>query len=212
MTLKAKRAGKGARTPRRASLPRPGDPYVTKDGEVIQPDSLRDIGVEDPRPLDVKPKDFKAQRRQDMENLVGDAHVMNACAAVLGYTFLGISDREIQLALKIRADQLDKIREHEGYSQLFQAAMDELINVNSNSIQARIAGMTHSALTEVFTLAKGAKKEETKLSANKDILDRAGTRVADQAARDQGKPVGLRVTVVKGDTTVEVSSVNIGNV
>lgn len=212
MALKAKRSSKGARTPRRAPLPRPGDPLVTKDGTVIQPDSLEDIGIDDPRPQDVKPKDFKAQRRQDMGNLAADAHVMNACAAVLGYTLLGISDREIQIALKIRADQLEKIREHEGYAQIYSAAMDELINVNSSSLQARIAGMAHGALTQVFHLAKAAKKEETKLSANKDILDRAGTKVADQAARDQGKPVGLRVTVVKGETVVELSNVNIGNV
>lgn len=171
----------------------------------MKPDSRKDIGLDDELPPDVKPEDFRALRRQDMDDLVAEPKVMNACAVVLAYTVLGISDREIQLTMQIKEDQLTKIRTHEAYTALFSAYFDELLNVNSMSLQSRIAGMAHGALSRVFTIAQDAKKDETKLAANRDILDRAGTRVADQAERNKGKPVGLRIVVTKASTTVETN-------
>jgi hypothetical protein len=206
-TSQAKRVSGKRGSSLREPLARPGDPLVTKDGEVIQADSLIDIGARDPKPHDVQPKDFRAIKRQDMGDLPADAHVMNACAAVFCYTILGISDREIQIALKIREDQLKKIREHEGYALIFSSGMGEMININSASMQARIAAMAPKAIQQIFTLAETGRKEETRLSASKDIADRAGTRVADADARQQGRPVGLRVIVTKkedGEQTTEI--------
>ncbi len=194
------------------SLARPGDPLVTKDGEVIQADSLIDIGARDPKQRDVKPENFRAIQRQDLDDLPADAHVMNACAAVFSYTMLGISDREVQIALKIREDQLKKIRSHEGYALIFAACMRELINLNSASMQARIAAMAPMAISNIFALAQNARKEETKLSANKDIADRAGTKVADMDARQQGKPIGLRVIVTKKEDGEQTTTVEMGDV
>lgn len=202
----------GSRTPRRESLARPGDPLVTKDGEVIQADSLIDIGARDPKVHDVKPKDFRATQRQDMDDLPADAHIMNACAAVFSYTMLGISDREIQIALKIREDQMKRIREHEGYALIYGACMAELININSASMQARIAAMAPMAIGQIFTLAREGKKEETRLTASKDIADRAGTKVADMDARQQGKPIGLRVIVTKKEDGEQTTEVVLGDV
>lgn len=203
--------GKRKSSPREP-LARPGDPLVTKDGEVIQADSLIDIGAKDPKKHDVKPKDFRATRRQDMGDLPADAHVMNACAAVFAYTILGVSDREIQIALKIREDQLKKIREHEGYALILGAGMEEMININSASMQARIAAMAPMAIQQIFTLAESGKKEETRLSASKDIADRAGTKVADMDARQQGKPVGLRVIVTKKEDGEQTTEITLGDV
>lgn len=146
-----------------------------------------------------------------MEDFPADVKVMNACAAVLMYTMLGISDREIALQLKLADSQLVQVREHEVYATMFSACSEELINVNSSSLQARIAGMAHGALTNVHFLSKGAKKEETRLAASNSILDRAGTKFADQADRNKGAPIGLRVVVTKGDeTSIQISNIKMG--
>jgi hypothetical protein len=191
-----------------AGLPRPGDPYVTKDGEVIQPDSRADIGLRDTKPWDVKPADFRALKRQNLKDIPAETSVINACAVALTYTMLGISDREIQLTMKITEDQLERIREHEIYTTVYEAFKDELINVNSASLHARIAGMAHESLTNVIHLANTATKEDTKLRANTDLLDRAGTRIADQAERNKSRPSGLRIIVTKKgeDTAFEVTT------
>lgn len=207
MALKGKRAKRPGRGGTRSGLARPGDPLITKDGEVIEPDDLIDIGGHNPKAYDVKPQDFRAIKRQDMDDLPTTSHEMNACAAVFCYTMLGISDREIQIALKIREDQLKKIRAHEGYALVFSSAMEELININSASMQARIAAMAPMAIGQIFTIAQTGRKEETRLTASRDIADRAGTKVADMDARQQGRPVGLRVIVTKkedGEQTTEI--------
>jgi len=182
---------------------------VKASGEVLSPDPL-DNG-DDPVPLDVEARDFRAFRRQDMRDLPAEVRTMNACAAVLMYTMLGISDREIMLELRLTDDQLLKVREHEVYALMFEACTEELINVNSMSLQSRIAGMAHGALTRVHEISRKAKKDETRLMASNSILDRAGTKFGDQAERSKGSPVGLRIVVTKeNDTTIEVSNVNIG--
>lgn len=188
------------------ALPRPGDPLVTKDGSIVRPDSRADLGMKDTKPWDVKPEDFRAQRRQNVKELQAEPRIVNACAVVLAYTMMGIGDREIESVMSITDDQLERIRQHEMYAALFIACQQELINVNSVSLQARIAGMAHLSLTNVIDLAQTATKEDTKLRANVDILDRAGTRVADQAERSKGQMTGLRVIVKKGDdTTIEIT-------
>ena len=209
---KANAKARGSRRSTRESLARPGDPLVTKDGEIIQADSLIDLGAKDPKAHDVKPQDFRALGRQDMDDLPAEGHVMNACAAVFAYSMLGISDREIQITLKIREDQLRKIREHEGYALIFSSCMGELININSASMQARIAAMAPMAIGQIFTLAKEGRKEETRLTASRDIADRAGTKVADADARQQGKPIGLRVIVTKKEDGEQVTEVTLGDV
>lgn len=206
---KVKRPGRVAKRP---GLARPGDPLVTADGVVVAPDGLTDIGGTDPKLINTKPEHFRALRRQDISDLPADPHVMNACAAVFSYTMLGVGDREIQIALKIREDQLKKIREHEGYASIFSASMEELININSSSMQSRIAAMAPMAITQIFTLASNGRKEETRLSASRDIADRAGTKVADQQLRNQGKPVGLRVIVTKKEDGEQTTEITLGDV
>lgn len=208
--VKRRSNGGGRAKATRPPLPRPGDPLVLPGGEVIQPDSLSDIGLKDPRPLDVKPKDFRSQARRNLEDIAAEPHLINACAAILSYTILGISDREIQLALRITEAQLVKARAHEVYDELFKAFQSELINANSSSLHSRIASYAHGALSQVAVLATSGKKEETRLSASRDILDRAGTKAADQTERQKAKPTGLKITVVDGETSVEVTDINLG--
>lgn len=191
------------------ALSKPGDPLVTADGRVIQPDSLSDLGLTDPQPIDVEPKDFRAMRTRNMEDLAAEPRMVVACSAVLSLTMLGISDREILETLKISGEQLSNIREHAVYVDCFNACYHELINANSASLQARIASYAHSALTNVVKMAATAKREDVRLTANRDILDRAGTKAADQADREKNKTTSLRIAILKGDTTIEVSNIDV---
>lgn len=192
-------------------LPKPGDPMVMADGRILQPQSMADIGLTDPQPMDVEPKDFRALNTRNMEDLAGDQRMVVACAAVLTMTMLGISDREILEVLRIDSERLLSIREHEVYADCFNASYKELINANSSSLQARIAAYAHGALSNVAKIAATAKRDDVRLTANRDILDRAGTKAADNADREKGKTTSLRIAVLKGDTTVEISNLDLGS-
>lgn len=190
-------------------LPNPGDPLVLSDGRVIQPDSLSDLGLTDPIPIDVEPKDFRPIRTRNMEDLAAEPRMVIACSAILTMTMLGISDREILEVLKISDEQLLKARSHDVYVDCFNACYKELINANSASLQARIAGYAHGALTNVVKIAATAKRDDVRLAANRDILDRAGTKAADQSEREKGKTTSLRISIIKGDATIDVSNIDV---
>jgi len=132
-----------------------------------------------------------------------------ACAAILSLTMLGISDREIMSTLNVSDEQLRKAREHDVYVDCFNACYKELINANSMSLQARIAGYAHGALTNVVKIASTARRDDVRLAANRDILDRAGTKASDHADREKGKTTSLRIAILKGDATIEVSNIDV---
>lgn len=184
------------------ALPSPGDPLVLSDGRVIQPDSLSDLGLADPKPLDVLPKDFRATTARNLEEIAADPKTIVASGAVISLTLLGISDREIMETLRFSREQLEKIRDQDVYAEFFNAFYKELINANSASLQARIAGYAHGALTNVAVIAATAKRDDVRLAANRDILDRAGTKVADAAERDKGKTTSLKISILRGDEVV----------
>jgi len=190
-------------------LPRPGDPLVLADGRIIHPESAKQLGVVDPEIIDTEPKDFRPIAARNMEDFPADPKMIVACGAVLSLTMLGISDREIMDTLRFSDEQLNKARDHEVYAEMFNAYYKELINANSTSLQARIAAYAHGALSNVVTLAATAKKDEVRLTANRDILDRAGTKVSDQTEREKGKTTSLRISILKGDTTIEVSNFDV---
>jgi hypothetical protein len=182
---------------------------VLANGKVLQPESLADLGLTDPVAIDVEPKDFRALTTRNMEDLAGDQRMVVACCAVLSMTMLGISDREILEVLRIDKERLLSIREHEVYGDCFNASYKELINANSASLQARIASYAHGALTNVAVIAATAKRDDVRLTANRDILDRAGTKAADQADREKGRTTSLRIAVLKGDTTIEINDLDL---
>jgi hypothetical protein len=65
-------------------------------------------------------------------------------------------------------------------------------------------------LSNVAYIAATAKRDDVRLTANRDILDRAGTKVSDQVERDKTRTTSLRISILKGDTTVEVNNIDVG--
>ena len=191
-------------------LPRAGDPLVLSDGRIIQPESVTKLGHVDPEIIDCEPKDFRPIATRNLEDFAADPKMVVACGAVLSLTMLGISDREIMDTLRFSDEQLNKARDHEVYAEMFNSYYKELINANSASLQARIAAYAHGALSNVAYIAATAKRDDVRLTANRDILDRAGTKVSDQVERDKTRTTSLRISILKGDTTVEVNNIDIG--
>lgn len=204
-----RRSGGASSPPKRPPLPKPGDPLVTASGEIIYPDSLSDHGLADPQPLDVEPKDFRAITTRNMEDFAAEPRMVVACSAILTMTMLGISDREIMDTLKFSDEQLTMARNHEVYVECFNACYRELINANSASLQARIAGYAHGALSNVVEIAKSARRDDVRLAANRDILDRAGTKVSDRADQEKSRVTSLRIAILKDNTTIEVGDIRV---
>lgn len=203
-------SGKG----RALALPRPEDPFVTEDGQVIEPDTDElppDAGEKRMAKMGMAPdaRMFRAVNKRVMRELSGNAGTMNGVSVVFGYTLLGISDVEICEVLDIAPSVLKGIREHKAYTELFDATFNEFVNTNSDLLASRIAAYAHNAVTRVGHLVDNAKKQEVQLSAAKDVLDRAGARPADLQKSNNMQMNELRIVISEGDKEIKVD-LNLG--
>lgn len=194
---------KTVRKPARA-LARVGDPYVAPNGEVIEDEKSKQSGVSS---TTVDPALFRAAKKRTAKDLPATPSVLNAVSVVFMYTMLGLGDREIGDLLSTSQSEINILRGHTAYAECFKAVHAEFINSNSDLLTSRIAAYSQEALTTVGTLARDAKKEETRLSASRDILDRAGVRPKDQEGRSASVKNELRIIIVDNEAKITVSPI-----
>lgn len=187
------KAGEGSN-----ALARVGDPLVTETGKTIDPEGYakgRPLPKEAPA-LVLDAANFRPLKKRSLKEMPGEVGMINAIAAVFMYTMLGIGDREIADALGIPSNQVDDVRKHPAYKECFDMIVGEFINKNSDLLAARIAAYSHSALDVVGAISLNGKKEETRLKASTDLLDRAGVRAKDIADKGSTNKSELRIIVV----------------
>lgn len=193
---------KPKRNPLNKVLAQPGDPLVTERGIAISPDRDGvDLTVHDG---EVSAKAFKPQRQRAVKDLPADMQMMKAVSCVFMLSMLGITDRESADALGISIGDLKAVKVSPVYTECFNEVLQELINANSEMLSARIAAYAGKALDNVAEIASNGKKEETRLSANRDLLDRGniGTKAGLQIGITASE---LRIQVVEGGKTADIS-------
>lgn len=193
-------------------LAQPGDPLVLPDGQIIEPDEQYEDEDEVAarkmrRSLD--PASFRAQKRRSAKEMPAPPSVMNAVAVVFTGTMLGLGDREMCEQLKITAEELEQVRSHSAYAEVFETVLGEFLSANAELLQSRLAAYSHSALTQVHTIAKSGKNETNRLNASRDILDRAGHRAQDNQKRGQSGVNELRIVYIDEEkqTRIEINGV-----
>lgn len=190
------------------ALARVGDPLITGDGQRIEPEGYangRPLPKETPA-IVLDAANFRPMKKRSLKELPAEISTVNAVAAIFMYTMLGIGDREIADALRIDTLNVDEVRKHTAYKECFDLIVGEFINKNSDLLAARIAAYSHAALDVVGSISQTGKKEETRLKASTDLLDRAGVRVKDMENKGQANKSELRIIVVDGskDTSIQL--------
>lgn len=201
MPKRSPRTTPSKKAPGRA-LARPGDPLVTHDGKIIEPEGFVN-GRELPEGVDkhsqtINASMFRPVKKRNMNELPAERQMMNAIGVVFMLTLMGVGDREIADNLKTNVEQVNWIRHQAAYVECFNTIIGEFINANSDLLAARIAAYSSNAVDTIGKLSTDGKKEETKLRASQDILDRAGVRPKDVADRSVVKN-DLRIVIVDGD-------------
>lgn len=198
---------------KKATLAKPGDPLVSRNGVLIDPELPRSavldklpapVGSPSKNSVGFEPPLFRASKRKNLNELPAPANVLNGVGAVFMYTCLGVGDREIADTLNITTMQLEELRNHSAYIDCFNIVVDELISANSDALQARIASYATRAVENIMDVAENAEKDETKLRANQDIADRAGVGAKQLAERKSGQVSSLRIMILDDDKSVNV--------
>lgn len=201
MAVHRKSSGKAKGIAR--ALARPGDPYVTGTGQIIHPEGAK-VDVESDE-FKLNASNFKSTKRRSIKELPADVATMKAVACVFTLAMMGLGRREIAEALKIDAEQIDKVQQHKAYTEVFDAIAGEFINSSSAHMGARLAGYSHAALTSIADIAFNGNKEENRLRGSMDIMDRGGhspRQRAEMATMDTNE---LRIVVInEGEGKVDV--------
>lgn len=194
---KASKPGRG--------LARPGDPLIASDGSRIEQIGGTLTKKQEAEQGLIDPAAYRPLKKRTVKELPGEIQIVNAVAVVFMYTLLGVGDREIADSLKTTVEDIIQLRNHSAYGECFQVIHAEFINANSDLLTSRIAAYSQRALQTVGNLATDGKKEEVKLRASIDILDRAGVRPKDQEQRSASTQNHLRIIIVDGDTDTNVN-------
>lgn len=190
-----------ASTPARP-LARAGDPLVLLDGRIIQDPKARQRRLDLIKPK-TTPASFKPTRQISAKELPAPIGVMKAVGVVFTLTMLGLGDREIAESLGITTYEVDEIRAHSAYSEVFSGIQGEFISANSELLQSRIAAYGPLALDVMEEVLVNGENEGNRLRASIDILDRAGTRPQDNA-KHATSTNELRIVIVDNEKSVDV--------
>lgn len=189
------------------TLARAGDPLVLANGEIIEPEPDEELEESPDSSLPQTAVPFKAYRpiaRRVLNDLRAPTNSINVACVVCMYTLLGISDSEICEATGLDGSQVMRVRDARIYSEVFENIMRELINANSEYIECRIASYSGRALDNIAHIATHSKKENNKLFASKDLLDRAGHRPQDNASRQNTGMNELHIVITGPKDNVDV--------
>jgi hypothetical protein len=187
------------------ALAKVGDPLVAPNGDVIEPEEDEDVSFNSLPPASTAVP-FKAYRpiaRRVLSDLRAPPQAINVALVVLGHTLLGISDSEICEATGLSAQDVNKVRDSRIYTESFSNIMQELINANSEYIECRLASYSGAALNNIAGIAMTAKSKTLKFHASKDLLDRAGHRPQDQAARTNQGMNELHIVITSPSDSVQ---------
>src|SRR4029079_781869 len=155
-------------------LARVGDPFIAPDGSLIKPEYPEDYFPRIRDETKINPVTFRAKRRRNINELPAQPNFLNACGAVMLYTFFGVGDREIANALKCTVPELEEIRSHAAYAEYLELLGPEIISAESENVTHRIAAYAHGALDTIAHVSANGKIESNRLRASIDLMDRGG--------------------------------------
>ena len=188
-------------------LPEPDEPMTTKNGE------LPPIGGSPTSRLTAIPSNLSVQRqaakvRRSLEDIPVDTKELNAVSIIAAYTLIGLSDSDIGIATGLSPEQITRIKDSEGYSYVYEAAVEAAIDSDAEGVRHIISTHSRNAVEEIARLSTGSEMDSVRLRASQDLLDRAGHRPVDVVAHQHTLEGELTIRHVKarndGDLSIDL--------
>jgi len=160
------------------------DPYIQNNGTALEPTDFNEVDefvMQENRKILPSLFRMNPTKSLSLSNVPEpDTQQQTIIVAIVGYKLLGISHIEIAEALKTSIDNVNRIMSSPAAQLSFEKIYQNMIHVNSESIQGRIASYAVSAVDVVQKMMHDEKtRDDVRLKAAQDILDRSGSN-ADQ--------------------------------
>jgi predicted mannosyl-3-phosphoglycerate phosphatase (HAD superfamily) len=159
-------------------LPAPDAPLVAEDGTLVQP-SVPRMFSRVQVPTNTEAQRLVTKTRRKLADLPALPKQLNSYSAVLVYTASGLSDTEIAVATGFTEEQINTLRQHEGYRTLEQMVLKAAREEAQSAVKSILVQGEQKAAERVVELVE-SEDEKIALAAAKDLLDRGGHRAKEE--------------------------------
>ena len=195
-------------------LPQGTEPLVLADGTKINPINgmvvTEDTYVKVPNTTEMK-REITASRMR-ISDLPIPPQQMNSLSIILSYTLQGVTDDDIATLLHIDADRVNNIKETDAYKELHQTIVKNIVESDLSDVRGLFVQKSRSAAQVMFNVLDDPDIGiNTKMTAAKDVLDRAGQRPVDVVEHRHKMDGGLTIRYVddKNDVpTIDITPDN----
>jgi hypothetical protein len=182
------------------TLPQGTEPLILADGTVINPENgsvvIDEPLVEIPNTAQIK-REIVASRMR-ISDLPVPPNQMNTLSVLLSYTLMGITDEDISTALLIPLEQVTTIKKSDEYTKLSDAIVANIVASDLSTVRGMFVDKSRNAANVMFGAMEDVELGiNTRMTAAKDILDRAGQRPVDVVEHRHKMEGGLTIEYVE---------------
>jgi hypothetical protein len=192
------------------NLPSGTEPLRLADGTEINPINgapvEEEVLVEVPNLQQIK-REITASRKR-ISDLPLPPGQMNTLSVILSYSLQGISDKDISNVLSIPLEQVEAVKQSDAYSELQTTIVKSILESDSEDVRNLFVQYSH--LAAEFMVGVVASNEVgigTRMSAAKDVLDRAGQRPVDVIEHRHRMEGGLTIEYVEKKDDIPIIDV-----
>ena len=198
------------------NLAREDDPYLDAFGKVIAPIDNRETDLAEYTERRLTPlfSKFRPAKLIDLTDAPdANPQQLAVIAAVVGLRMMGLEFNQIKEVLNTDDEEISRISELPSTQNGFDRIFRSIINLNADTVQGRIAARASDAADIVNDMMRDVEvRDDVRLKAAQDILDRSGTHADHFFAQDKSthrQEDELRITIMDADGERERVSVEV---
>lgn len=199
-------------------LAKNGDPFIKGNGELIESDHVSEpdaFMMEEQRKILPLFSKYNPTRYINIEDIPEpDEQLQVVIAAIIGLRMMGLSPSDTAEMMNTSLERLQSIVKTPASQTSFEKIFQNIVHVNSETVQGRIASYAHKAVDTVVELMDDQDtRDDVRLKAAQDLLDRSGTNADQFFQNSENKKQSddeLRIVIMDEEGEKEKIKVEIG--
>ena len=123
---------------------------------------------------------------------------MNTISVILSYTLFGISDDDISNIISLPIEQVVNIKKLDAYGELQTQFVKNIVESDLSDVRGMFVQQSRGAANVMFSAMNNEENGiTTRMTAAKDVLDRAGQRPVDVVEHRHRMEGGLTIEYVE---------------
>lgn len=147
------------------------------------------------------------ETQRSLDDLPDAPRVINAVCVALGYKLFGLGNEDIAHATGASLATIERIVESAAYEEMHQVIVRGVLDAEASAVRDMFQQYSRDAVGVLVETLKNGRRAD-RVSAARDLLDRAGHRPADVVEHRHRMDGGLTIEVVRRDGRADVPTIN----